>query len=201
MIYSVSDSQDEILNSISRLYLPAERFTIDTCYNKGGFYASGRVSGPEIKNDLYLLAPGLTNFDVRNMPYSPETIKSIIFDPPFLVGSIENTMIKRYGGFTSIDDMWDFQMEAIQEISRVLKKGGILVTKIQDFVYGKMKYFPSIRQVSICMENNLMLIDSFIFINKNRLRPKNLKQLTSVSAHCYFNVYRKKTRLQKVKRY
>lgn len=201
MYYSASHSQDEILNSISSLYLPAGRVQLDVCYNKGGFYRSGHVQSPEIKNDLFIRAPGLENFDVRYMPYSDETIVSIVFDPPFLVGPEDNKMIKRYGGFSSIEDMFYFQDDSIREIARVLKKGGFLIAKTQDFTHGRQKYFTALYQVQVCRHNKLHLIDSFILVNRNRLRSKNGKQSSSVSAHCFFNVYQKQSRVQRVKRY
>jgi hypothetical protein len=209
MIYTVSDSQHEILHSISSLYLSGQRIHLDLCYNVGGFYSptGSRIEEPELKNDLILgsreLLSGnvsrITNFDCRETKLGAETIRSIVFDPPFLVG--DNHMTDRYGGFDSIEEMFSFQDASIQEISRILLKGGILITKLQDFVHGRQKYFPSIYQVNKARENNLWLMDSFILINKNRFRAKTAGSQTAVSAHCFFHVFQKGARRKRIVRY
>jgi hypothetical protein len=203
MVYTISDSQNEILHSISSLYLDGQRVHLDVCYRTGGFYsrAGSRIEEPELMNDLNLGLPAgqLTNFDCRDTGLGTETIRSIVFDPPFLVG--DNIMTDKYGGFKTIEEMFSFQDESLREISRVLEKGGILITKIQDFCHGRQKYFPSIYQVIKARELKLFLVDSFILINKNRFRAKSAGRLTAVSAHCFFHVYRKESRKKRVLRY
>jgi hypothetical protein len=208
MHYTVSDSQHEILGSISSLYLGDKRVHLDLCYNVGGFYSptGSRIAGPEIMNDLNIdlsTAAGLDQsymrVDCRKTGLAPETIRSIVFDPPFLVG--ENIMTERYGGFASIDDMFSFQADSMMEISRILVKGGILITKLQDFCHGRQKYFPSIYQVIKARENKMYLIDSFVLINKNRFRGKLAGRLTAVSAHCFFHVFQKEARRKRIIRY
>jgi hypothetical protein len=209
MHYTISNSQHEILDSISRMYLDNKRVHLDLCYNVGGFYspAGARIEEPELKNDLHLgtsrkslAGSRITNFDCRETNLGTEKIRSIVFDPPFLVGS-DNLMTDRYGGFSSIEEMFSFQDASLQEISRILIKGGILITKIQDFCHGRQKYFPSIYQVIKARELNLHLVDSFILINKNRFRAKTAGRLTAVSAHCFFHVFRKGTRRKRIRRY
>jgi DNA methylase len=208
MHYTISNSQNEILGSISEMYLKGERIHLDLCYNVGGFYspAGSRIQDPEIKNDLHLgsgdYSPAgstLTGFDCRETNLGPETIRSVVFDPPFLVG--ENIMTERYGGFDSITEMFSFQESSLLEISRILKKGGFLITKVQDFCHGRQKYFPSIYQVIKARECGLYLIDSFILVNKNRFRAKSAGRLTAVSAHCFFHVFQKEARRKRIFRY
>lgn len=208
MFYTVSDSQHEILHSISRMYLQDKRVHLDLCYNVGGFYspAGSRIAVPEFRNDLNLgsgesrSGHGITNFDCRCTNLPAGSIRSIVFDPPFLIGS-NNRMTDRYGGFDSAPEMFSFQEDSLREISRILKNGGILITKIQDFCHGRQKYFPSIYQVNKAIENDLHLVDSFILINKRRFRAKTSGRLTAVSAHCFFHVFRKGSRKKRISRY
>jgi hypothetical protein len=202
MHYTVSTSQHEILASISEMYLGNKRVHLDVCYNRGGFYSpsGSRIEGPEIRNDLYLGGAGdFLKFDCRKMPFSGESIQSVVFDPPFLVG--DNDMTERYGGFDSIPEMFAFQADSLREISRVLVKGGILITKLQDFCHGRQKYFPSVYQVIKAREYGMFLMDSFVLVNKNRYRGKNAGRLTAVSAHCFFHVFQKEARRKRIIRY
>lgn len=197
---TISSNQVDLLISISELYIRGP-FHLDTCFHEGGFYRDGRLPLPEIKNDLNRPKPGFESFDVQDMPYSPSSIRSIIFDPPFLVGGENGIMISKYGGFRTALDLFTFQDNSLREISRVLKGGGWLVTKIQDFTHGRQKYFPSVYQVIKAREYGLYLMDSFILISKNRMRHERAGRLTSVSQHSFFHVYQKERRKKRIFRY
>lgn len=202
--FSIAANQQLALISISRLYLK-QRIHLDLCYNRGGFYSVKKypVALPEIRNDINseFFYSGFTNsvWDCRQTLLRNSSIRSIMFDPPFLIGS--NKMTDRYGGFAFADDMFEFQSDSVREISRILMPGGWLVTKIQDFTKGGQKYFPSICQVNSCRENNLDLIDSFIVMNKSRMRGATAGEKSSISIHCFFHVFQKVTRKKRIIRY
>lgn len=204
MHYSISNDQNEILHSISSLYLKGKRIHLDLCYNIGSFYSrSYSITAPELKNDLNLpdQAAGITGWDCRNTPLKSLSIRSIIFDPPFLIGRGDDKMTRRYGGYKSSADMFLFHTESLREISRILSAGGILIAKVQDFCHGRQKYFPSVYQVIAARDFGLDLIDSFILMNKNRIRGKYAGTLSSASGHCFFHVYRKAAREKRIARY
>lgn len=209
-IYSVSNSQHEILNSITRMYLKEKPFHLDPCFGRGSFYndTTFPVHLPLLKNDKKIKASqidifqnlDITNYDCRKMPHEDQTIISIMFDPPWLAGS-DNLMTKKYGGFKTIKELFSFLDASLQEIARVLVKGGYLVCKIQDFTHGKQKYFPSIFEINTARNLGVHLVDTFIFVNKNRFRAKNAGTASSISAHCYFHVFKKEERAKRINRY
>jgi hypothetical protein len=199
MYKSVCYTNKEALNTISALYLQGD-LHLDTCYAKGDFYKGTEIM-PEVKHDIEIKAPGVYPVDVREMPYPDRCVRSAMFDPPWLIGSGTFGLAKKYGCFPSPAALLAFQDEAIREISRVLIPGGWLVTKIQDCSHGRQKYFLSVYQVNKARDYGLHLVDSIILVNKNRQRTAAAGRISSISSHCFFNVYRKQVRRKRVERY
>ena len=199
MYKSIVHSNREALETISGLYLQGD-LHLDVCFARGDFYR-GSVLAPEIRHDIEIKARGVYQVDCRDMPYPADCVRSVMFDPPWLIGSGTYGLAKVYGSFPSPGDLFTFQAAALQEISRVLIPGGWLVTKLQDCSHGRQKYFLSVYQVNKAREYGLHLVDSIILVNTRRLRDKAAGRLSTVSAHCFFNVYRKQERRKRVLRY
>lgn len=193
----------QAINTISDLYLEGD-LHMDTCFARGDFY-KGTELWPEIRHDIEIKQRQdgaiVYQVDVRDMPYPDACVRSIMFDPPWLIGDGSFGMAKRYGSFPLAKQMFDFQVDALQEISRVLNPGGWLITKVQDCSHGRQKYFLSVYQVNKARDYGMCLVDSIILVNNSRLRGQGAGRLSTVSSHCFFHVYQKLQRQKRVIRY
>jgi hypothetical protein len=199
MYKSVCYSNREALDAINGLYLQGE-LHLDVCYAKGDFY-KGAILRPEVKHDTEIKAEGVYAVDCREMPYPDNCVRSIMFDPPWLIGDGSFGLAKKYGAFPSAAALFAFQDSAIREMARVLVPGGWLIGKVQDCSHGRQKYFLSVYQVNKARDYGLYLVDSIILVNKNRLRTSAAGRISTISNHCFFNVYRKQQRRKRVDRY
>jgi hypothetical protein len=178
LIRSVSDNQDTILNSIIHLFIPAGRFQVDPCYHRGGFYRSGAVPEPEFISDIdpqLQYNPNIQKFDCRQLPFKPESIDSIIFDPPWLTypgKNLHGNMV-RFGTFKSCKDMEKMHIESFTAFHQILKPKGILVVKCQDGTNGPNLYLGHIDAVILpCRRIGFKMLDLFILTAKNRIENR-----------------------------
>lgn len=199
-IYSVNDSQHEILKNILELYCP-DGFEIDVTYNKGSFYKKG-VPKPRLKLDLHPQSPDVYQNDITKKFLGTELAQNIVFDPPFLCGKStgKNTYImnERYSSFHSLQELKEMYSKALVNIHAYLKKKGILIVKCQDTVNGGQNHFNHIFVHDEAIKLGFEAIDLFISINRNPIVSKSQKrQLHSRKNHSYFFVFRKKSRFRK----
>ena len=200
IIRSINYSQDDIINDILALYSKDGGIDLDPTYSIGGFY-DGLVKEPRIKMDANPQAPGVMRGDFTALPFKDEVFNTILFDPPFLVHpSLMPTgkMLKRYGYFPTIKKMNATYSQAIKELARGLKKRGVLIFKVQDFIYGRRCYFPHLWICEYARDARIPLRDIFILLSKNRMIPSNYrKQNHARKHHCYFLVFKKARRGRK----
>lgn len=191
MIKSIGHNQEEIINNILTLHNHGRSIDFDPCYNVGGFYKSGVVAVPRIKSDIKPLSSGVLKLDVRDLPFISGSIKSVIFDPPFLVssGRTKIKMCQHYGSFESLNELKRFYQESLISLQRVLKHGGLLIFKCQDFVHARQQnlILPYIYEQA--RELNFAVRDLFILLANSRIKdPSIKKQQHARKYHCYFLV-------------
>lgn len=192
LVKSISTNQDEILRGIMQLYLP-DGFECDVCYNIGSFYKS--IPQPKFKFDLTPLTPVTIQADCRNLPLPDVSIKSLVYDPPFVIGThIESDpylMHNRYTAFKSRIEQKKFYIDSIKEFSRVIIPGGFLVIKIQDVVSGRKKLFNSHLMRIQAEQHGFNQLDEFILIANNRFIGNIQNQFHARSYHSFFMVFKK----------
>ena len=119
MIKTTSYNQIEILKGITELYLNGESFDLDPTYSKGKFYESGDIEQPKIKSDLIPRFDDVKQLDASNLMLTDKTIKSICFDPPFIVGHTKDRPTgiigERFHGFRYIKDLWGWYDKCLLE--------------------------------------------------------------------------------------
>lgn len=193
LIKSVGYNQTDIISSILQLE-GEERFELDPTYSRGCFYNG--ISGPEIKMDLHPQSEDVIQADCRNLPLPDESVRSIMFDPPFIAGGAgDSIMAKRFGSFDSVYEMWDFMKNSLDELNRVLKTHGLLVVKCQDMVNGRQQYLTHIEIILRALDIGFYPKDVFILIARNRPVRENLKvQCHARKFHSYFLVFKKSRR-------
>lgn len=198
MIKSISYNQQEIINNILKLHNKDRSLHLDPCYNLGCFYKNNIVTEPLIKSDIKPQCPGVLKLDVRNLPFDNSEIKSIIFDPPFLVsGSGKSTykMCERYGSFDTVSELKQFYYDSLLSLQRVLKHGGLLIFKCQDFVSARQQNLILPEVINMARELNFACRDLFILLSKNRLNSVVKNQQHARKYHCYFLVLKNNKRI------
>jgi hypothetical protein len=132
---SISDNEDEIILGIMQLHNNDEPFDVDASYSIGGFYRSGRVPVPALKFDIDPQVEGVQQADVKELPLQNTSVKSIIFDPPFMFNPHGNIRPagQRYTMFPTWDDLERTYKDALWEFRRILVPKGIVAWKCHDY--------------------------------------------------------------------
>ena len=204
VIKSYGYSEREIIRNIISLYIPEGAFHLDPTYSKGAFYKD--IPKPLLKFDLVPRLRGVKQADARSLPLESETIKSIMFDPPFLVcssqSSVENeakekfnTDKKRFGFYTSMQEhLMPMYYHSLKEFYRVLEKNGVVVIKCQDTSTSGIQYLTHIEVVNMASDIGFYVRDLFILLAKHRMiAPFHTRanQKMSRKFHSYFIVLQK----------
>ncbi|WP_020603300.1 hypothetical protein [Spirosoma spitsbergense] len=192
-IKSIAFDQVEILNSILTLFVSGQTFDCDATYGYGEFYKE--IARPEHCFDIDPKKPEATRGDSRNLPLPSSSIKSLMFDPPFVVSNpktgSEAIMARKYGGYKNITDLRAHYKNSLDEFARVLRPRGILVFKCQDFAHGRSNYFIHDEIMSMARESGFKAVDLFILLAKNRAKGAWDHQNCARKFHSYFWVFRK----------
>ncbi len=196
IIKSINYDQKAMIADILKLYSPSG-IELDCTYSKGSFYKNAPYSEPEYKSDLAPLFDDVMEADAENLPFYDDFLKSIMFDPPFLVGQNKaeptGIMRKRFSGFRYIKDLWEFYRGALKEIHRVLEPNGILIFKCQDTVNGSTNYLSHAYIINEAEKLGFYTKDLFVLLAKSRLIGHNHKiQKHARKFHSYFLVFVKK---------
>lgn len=198
-IKSISYSQDSILQSIIYLFIPDGHIQMDPCYNKGGFYRSGKIKVPDFRFDIKPISgTRAKQGDCRNLPIKNNSVNSIIYDPPFLTTNPKsktktgNIMHQRFSSFENVEELQKFYLDSLYEFDRILVGGGVLIWKCQDTVRSCKQYWNHIYVYEIAMKLSFTIEDLFILLAKNRpISGKIKRQQHARKFHSYFWVLRK----------
>lgn len=200
LVKSTSHDQGEILRWILHLR-NLDRFDVDLTYGRGQFYREG-VPEPFLKFDKTPKRPGVIPSDSREMPLRSGSIRSMVFDPPFLATKGPtlqnrdggNLMVGRFGHYPTEKDLFDFYWDTLRECFRVLRTGGTMVFKCQDKVSGGRQYWSHVLIANEAERIGFYLKDLFVLLAKSRLVAKwQRNQQHARKYHCYFLVLEKVT--------
>jgi len=212
VVKSIQNSDRDVLVAIKQLYLNNENFDLDPCYSTGKFYED--LERPKIKMDKNaeyevpkckkcdnggheLKSVEIIKNDILDgILLADNSIKSIVFDPPFMfeIRNRENLNLMNqrfsmfHGGFAELEKMYK---KALSEFHRILKKGGIVAFKCQDFT-------DSNTTLTHCFVHNwaveigFKIEDLFIMAFKGgRVWNSNLTQKHARKYHSYWLVLKK----------
>ena len=192
VIKSVQRSDRDILLSISKMYLNEKPFELDPCYSSGKFYED--LVRPKHKLDKHPKSDDIKENDLLNgLPYDDNSIESIVFDPPFMFGkhgkTDENIMNKRFSMFDSWKDLEKMYKTSLKHFYRVLKKGGIVAFKCQDYTDSKTTLTHCYVH-SWALDVGFKAEDLFIMYFKGgRIYNPNLIQRHARKYHSYWFVF------------
>lgn len=200
IIKSISFNEGEILNSINKLHCP-DWFELDPCYSIGSFYKRFGIPQPKLKFDQRVQVGGVQKGDCRDLPLEDDSIKSIMFDPPFVIHGKQKTNVKkrsqlvfkRFTGFESWEELKSMYSDSLKEFYRILHSKGVLVFKCQDTVSGGKNHFTHCWVMNKAIEIGYYPKDLFILMAKQRMIGGNhKKQYHARKFHSYYWVLEKK---------
>jgi hypothetical protein len=131
-VKSISYSNDEIIRNIMSL-CNIKQFDLDCTYSKGVFWRN--LPQPLYKTDLLPQSPKVIKACSSDLPFDNESLSSIMFDPPFIMGGIGETyknntdkgssiITKRFGAFGNFNELKEMYFAALKESYRILKTDG-----------------------------------------------------------------------------
>jgi len=197
LVKSISYNQEEIINWIIQLHCP-EGFELDPTYSTGQFYKN--IKKPKHRFDINPQIEGVLKADCISLPLENLSIKSIMFDPPFIAGIPTSTAKKgiissRFGSYKSIprkDGLWEMYRKALEEFNRILKYDGILVIKCQDTISDGNQFLSHVELINYAYSLGFYPKDLFVLLAKHRIIKKYPTQKHARKYHSYFLVLIKK---------
>jgi len=195
VIKSIQNSDRDILFSIKTMFLDNKNFDLDPCYSTGKFYED--LERPKIRMDKEPKSDDIEQNDILNgMPLiGDNSIQSIVFDPPFMFGkhgkTDQNIMTKRFTMFDNWEQLELMYKSSLKEFYRVLKKGGIVSFKCQDYTDSKTT-LTHCYVWKWALERGFKVEDLFIMAFKGgRIWNSNLVQRHARKYHSYWFVLKK----------
>lgn len=185
----------EAIKAIQRLNLRGSRFDLDPTYSKGVFWKG--LEGPRLKFDLFPQVEGVMQGDARHLPLPDWSIDSVMFDPPFIAKDVtkrrpNGKIEKRFGGYRTIPELFQFYRDALIEFRRLLRPYGFLVFKCQDVVSGGKQHFSHCNVWEMAKEIGYIPKDLYIKYNPNvMISPNMANQQHARRTHCYFWVFQR----------
>ena len=198
-IQSISYNEKEIQENILKLFSDLDYYELDPCYSTGVFYKRG-LKQPIFKFDINPQIEGVEKADVRNLPLKDNLIKTIMFDPPFIIGVPNNSKDKigsnktfnRFSGFNSKSEQSKFYYDSLIELYRILKEDGIIAFKCQDTVSSGKQYLVHSEIINMAQKIGFYVKDLFILLSKHRINSGKWKvQRHCRKYHCYYLILQK----------
>ena len=200
LVKSISYDQSEIIRNILSLHVPGGKIDCDPTFSIGGFYKGTGIEAPELRFDIAPQAEGVIQTDARHLPLEDDSISCMMFDPPFLATTGKslregkgNIINRRFGVFSSEDELFRFYRDALVEAHRVLKPDGILIFKTQDKVSSGKQYWSHVFVMNEAVKAGFYPLDLFILLAKARLvadwQARNQK--TARKYNSFFWVFKK----------
>jgi len=204
IIKSHSNSQYEIIRDILRLHNMSLKIELDPTYSKGIFYknSKGLVEEPVYKFDLTPQTEDTVQSSSDNLPLENSSIRSIMFDPPFVIsGKTVNDskegsckISKRFGSYFSYEELKNHYRDSLVEFHRILKPEGLLIFKLQNVISSGKQHFTHYFVMKEALKIGFYPLDEFVLISKSKMTSFGGRWKTQQHAmkyHSYFLVFRK----------
>jgi len=199
IVKSVYDSNFDVITNIMYLY-NIERFDLDCTYSKGSFWKN--LPEPTYKSDLIPINDSVIKANSENLPFENESMKSIMYDPPFVIAGKtykenkdgSSIISKRFEGYENYDILMKNYFLTLKELYRICEKNGYVVMKCQDTVSGGKNHFTHSLILNMGQYIGFYPRDLFILNSQNRINSfggKWKKQDHARKYHSYFIVFEK----------
>lgn len=190
---SVFNKDSEILKAISDIHLKGQWFDADITYSKGVFYEN--IEKPKYMSDLVPLYDYVKQDDSTKLyTYEDNSLKSIVFDPPFLFRPRKATnndkICARFSYFKSFAELCEMYHKSLVAIKSKLQKGGILAFKCQDMTDGKF-YCTHTEIINYAVSIGYELKDIIIKATTQKLQREAKQQNCVAKVHSYWLILKK----------
>lgn len=194
IIKSISNSQDEILYNILRLYVHTDTYDCDLTASIGVFYR-GIIPKPQHLYDKYPQMENVRSLD-EAFELPNECFHSIVLDLPFIVkdeASAQTSMVsQRFTSFLTMQELYDTNDTMLNLAYRLLKKKGYLIMKTMDIKYSGKQYWIGNYVQNKAQEIGFRLEDMFILMSKTKVLSTGWhNQHSARKYHSYFFVFKK----------
>ncbi|WP_323676884.1 ParB/RepB/Spo0J family partition protein [Halorubellus sp. PRR65] len=205
-------SNDEVFPEILDLHVDPGATVADVTYGKGVFWRqvpTGRYDFTATDIDPSRSPNSTEGVDCRDLPYDDASFDCVVLDPPYAEGFYETRdkpsdndfWIKdRYVGdhgeqsATYHEAVLEMYATAGKEAHRVLREGGILITKLQDEVSRNEQRLTHIEVTDIYEEMGFHTKDLFVVVRQDTPTVgKMYEQRRARKNHSYFLIYEKRS--------
>lgn len=173
-------SNAELIQDCAALgYLNEDWNILDPTYGKGNWW---KLWWPRalVKHDM-----ALDGTDFRKLPYADNTFDAITYDPPYVsVGGRKttgmSTMYEAYGLIDAPSSPAELQVlinDGLTEMYRLVKKGGYVLVKNQDYVSSGKLWIGTHWTLSHALELGFTCQDRLEHMGKSRPQPSHARQL------------------------
>lgn len=160
-------------------YLKDSDFTLDPTYGRGRWWTVWR---PEVLVAHDIREDGV---DFTELPYLDGTFDAVTFDPPYVsVGGRRTTGLSdfhdRYGLEDAPKSPADLQHlidRGLGEMFRVVKPGGIVLVKCQDYVSSGRLWLGTHWTLTTAMDLGFVIVDRLEHIGAPRPQPPGRRQV------------------------
>lgn len=188
---SVFENELGLLSVLFDLHNGQKTVDCDPMFFKGNFYKDG-IDQPLLCFDLNPQESWIVKADATNLPLENNSIKSIILDPPFLIGNRPSQ--KKYYSATTHTIFKDFEelencyKGILKEAYRILNKKGVCFFKCQDYTDSKTIMTHSL-VYNWATEQGFYAKDLAILVKPNKVTNPNTRQRHLRKIHTYFWVF------------
>lgn len=197
---SVSSGKDvEIIDVLLQIHSISDPLILDCTHNSGKMWKNS--SYKPIRMDINSMFSLDVAADFMKMPFMDCCFDVVVFDPPFLptnAASKNSSKIweKQYGLTAEGkgregDNVSDMFFPFLIEAKRILKKNGIILTKIADIIHNHRYQWQQVDFVNAVKDVGMTPCDMLIKIRNNKLQSSKWKQIKHLRRqHSYWIVVR-----------
>jgi len=195
---SVFANEAECLKAILEIHNGGRGIDLDPMFFKGGFYRDGTIARPKLTFDLVPRDEKVVEANAEALPLTSGSIETMILDPLFLFGVHGNAgkyyTSRTMGIFKDFAALENHYKGILAEAHRLLKKGGLLIFKCQDYTDSKTtmthcKVYEWAETLGFYAKDLAILN-----IPQTKIYNPNLTQRHFRKTHCYFWVFTKRGR-------
>jgi hypothetical protein len=198
-----------VFADILQLYVPKAARGCDVTHGKGAFWTPEAYS--HVAADSYFTDLADGGACLSDLPYGDQTLAYHVLDPPYICGAFRPKRAQqahqrhsdfkaRYGNHNGTGYKGKYYHAAVEAIYtdglreawRVLRRGGIQITKCADEVSNHTQHLTHCFVVNAAVKLGFEVLDLFVVVRADKPHGRRIKrQEHALKNHSYFLVFRK----------